>query len=838
MPRLAFPLLVSLVVVLPRCAQAANDDEAFFELKVRPLLVAQCVKCHGADKQSGGLRVDSRAALATGGDSGAAIEPGDPADSLLVKAVRREGDLQMPPDETLSAEQVADLSAWIRAGAVWPASANADAFAAGRHWAFRPREKITPPADPTGDLENEIDRFLTVRRNEHGLKATAPAERRALLRRASFDLIGLPPTPDELNAFAADESPDAFARVVDRLLASSRYGERWARHWMDVVRYSDTAGDNADYPVPELRLYRDFIIQSFNADKPFDQFIREQVAGDLLAAAGPPERYAEQVIGTGFIAVSRRYATMPEELWHLTLEDTIDTVGQAFLGLSLRCARCHDHKFDPVTTADYYALYGIFASTKYPYAGSEEYQSKNLNRAGFPPLLPPDQVAPRVAAHAKRIERLRAAVEVAEKSDPFAPRLAEAQARIEALQAATGAETIDESADAEGARLQEETARLVSEQKKVRKQQNEHLGAARNALRDAQRSGLPPDVPGAYGVTEGKPHDVAIQLRGEPTTPGPVVPRAAPRFLPNADLKIPAGASGRLQLAEWLTAADNPLVARVVVNRVWQHHFGRGIVATPSDFGLRGERPTHPELLDWLTEQFVAEGWSIKKLHRRIMLSQAYQLSSEASGAEFAQARTIDPQNRLLWRGERRRLDAEAIRDCLLSVSGQLDLTPAGAHPFPPLNEWHWTQHDAFKMVYPSKHRSVYLMTQRLQRHPFLALFDGSDTNYSTAMRTETTAPQQALFFMNNPLVAEQARAFAERLISVESDPQARVSAATQLAWGRPPAETESRRLLEYVTQFREALLASGCAPERLEQDVWTSFARVILSANEFLYVD
>ncbi|HEY2839693.1 MAG TPA: DUF1549 domain-containing protein, partial [Pirellulales bacterium] len=646
MPRFALILLVPALFLLSRCAQAADQTESFFELKIRPLLIAHCVKCHGADKQSGGLRVDSRAALLAGGDSGAAIVPADPTGSLLLKAVRREGETQMPPDETLSGEQVADLTTWIRGGAVWPAITTADAFAAGRHWAFQPRAKIAHPDDspdwPSGWAEDPIDRFVIARLAVRGLKPNAPAEKRALLRRAYFDLIGLPPTSQELSAFLADESPEAFARVVDRLLASPRYGERWGRHWMDVVRYSDTAGDNADYPVPELRLYRDYIIQSFNDDKPFDQFIREQVAGDLLAATGPKDRYAEQVIGTGFVAVSRRYATMPEELWHLTLEDTIDVVGQAFLGLSLRCARCHDHKFDPVTTADYYALYGIFASTRYPYAGSEEYQSKNLNRTGFVPLIPPDQTAPRAAAHAQNVERLRAAVDEAEKHDPFAPQIAELQQRVDALQAVTGAETIDESVDAEGARLQAETERLSGELKKLRKRQSDYLGAARNALRDAQRSGLPPDVPGAYAVSEGNPHDVAIQLRGEPSAAGAVVPRAAPQFLPGSDLKIPAGASGRLQLAEWLTRAENPLVARVAVNRVWQHHFGRGIVATPSDFGLRGERPTHPELLDWLTEQFVADGWSLKRLHRRIMLSKTYQLSSSAAGDEFAQARAID----------------------------------------------------------------------------------------------------------------------------------------------------------------------------------------------------
>ncbi len=443
MPRTILPVLAILFIFCGGIARAADDAtpladgaaETFFETNVRPMLVAHCAKCHGADKQSGNLRVDSRAALVTGGDRGPAITPGDAENSLLVQAIRRGDDLQMPPDDPLPVAAGADLAKWIQSGAKWPVStADTTAFDKARHWAFQPVAAVEPPADLTVWAATPIDRFIAAGLASQSLKPAAPAAKHTLLRRAYFDLIGLPPTPDEIAAFEADDSPEAFARVVDRLLASPRYGERWGRHWMDVVRYADTAGDNADYPIPEVHLYRDYIIAAFNADKPYDQFVREQLAGDILAAAAPTERYAEQVIATGFIALSRRYGTMPVELWQLTLEDTIDTFGQAFLGLTLKCARCHDHKFDPISTADYYALYGIFDSTRYPYAGSEEYQSKGFNRMNFPPLIRAAEAAPKFAAHAQHIEELKRVLEDAEKNDPLVAQLAQLDERVAAAE--------------------------------------------------------------------------------------------------------------------------------------------------------------------------------------------------------------------------------------------------------------------------------------------------------------------------------------------------------------------------------------------------------------------
>ncbi len=382
-------------------AWAAPPDEGekvaeFFELHIRPVLAGTCFKCHGGESTSGGLRVDSREALVAGGERGPAIVPGRPQESLLIRALRHADDsVQMPPDEQLAATTVSAFADWIQSGAEWPESDVNHPFQVERHWAFRPLGNPTAPPSAQ-DSPQPIDRFLAARLQQESLTPVGPADRAALLRRAYFDLIGLPPEPEEIAHFLDDDSPDALASVVERLLASPRYGERWGRHWLDVVRYADTAGDNADYPVPEARLYRDYVIDAFNSDKPYDEFVREQLAGDLIATGHPNEkrRYAERVTATGYLALSRRFATAPYELWHLTLEDTIDTTGRAFLGLTLRCARCHDHKFDPVTQRDYYALYGIFSSTQFPWAGGEEFQSKQTPRQHFAPLLPPPKRNP------------------------------------------------------------------------------------------------------------------------------------------------------------------------------------------------------------------------------------------------------------------------------------------------------------------------------------------------------------------------------------------------------------------------------------------------------------
>jgi hypothetical protein len=663
------------------------------------------------------------------------------------------------------------------------------------HWAFQPVERPAVPAVRDASWpQSDIDRFILAKLESLGLEPSPPADRRTLLRRAHFDLTGLPPTADELAAFERDDSATAFADVVERLLASPHHGERWGRHWMDVVRYADTAGDNADYPVPEARLYRDYIIDAFNADKPYDQFVREQLAGDILAARGPPDRYAESVTATGFLALSRRYATAPFEFHHLTIEDAIETTGRTFLGMTFRCARCHDHKYDPVTREDYYALYGFFESTRFPYAGSEEFQSKGFPRSGFHALLPPAECAPLVEAHEKRLAALEADIERSKKG------LAAAEKEP------------DKKRDLE--------ARLKA------------LGAEKTAL---GRAGAPAGLPVAYAVGEGKPVDSRLQPRGEPDELGPVVRRRAPGCLAGDEpLDIPDGSSGRLELARWLTRPENPLTTRVMVNRIWQHHFGKGLVATPSNFGLRGNPPTHPELLDHLAAVFVESGWSVKAMHRLIVSSRTWQQSSAHRAASAA----IDPANRWYWRQDRRRLDAEALRDTMLSIAGTLDPRRPGPHPFPPIAEWQWTQHSPFKAAYESRHRSVYLMTQRIQRHPYLALFDAPDANVSTDLRADSTVPLQALHLMNDPFVREQASAFARRVMEARGDDADRVWLACLTAWSRDPGPEEIERARRFLAEARDELRRAGVTGTEMEAEAWAGYARVLLASSELFYVD
>jgi hypothetical protein len=561
----------------------------------------------------------------------------------------------------------------------------------------------------------------------------------------TFDLTGLPPTPEEVAAFLADTSPSAFERVVDRLLASPRYGERWGRHWLDVVRYADTCGNASDYPVPQAHHYRDWVIRAFNRDQPYDALLREQVAGDLLGGADDEQRH-ERVIATGYLAIARRFGGDRDGEHHLTIEDTIDNLGRAVLGQSLACARCHDHKFDPFTAHDYYGLYGIFASTRYPFPGAEVGQRQE----DFVPLIPPAEVEAIMRPHREAVagaqaelKRLQAAQAEARK----APEGTEKKARVEAAERAVA----------------EASKRLAAVQARA------------------------PAIPTAYAVAEGKPSNARVHQRGDPTRPGEEVGRRFPAVLGGQALPPGSAASGRLELARWLTDPKNPLTARVMVNRIWQHHFGKGIVPTPNDFGRQGKPPTHPELLDFLAARFVESGWSVKAMHRLVLLSQTWQ---QASAGATPSAR-LDPDNDLLGRHTRRRLDAESIRDTLLFVSGTLDETTAGPHPFPPQATWRFTQHYPFAATYQTRRRSVYLMQPRLRKHPYLALFDGADPSTATGLRLQSTTPLQALFLMNDPLAHAAAAQLAGRVIGAAADEPARLDYAFRLAWGRPPAREE-----------------------------------------------
>ncbi|HYE99830.1 MAG TPA: PSD1 and planctomycete cytochrome C domain-containing protein, partial [Planctomycetota bacterium] len=643
--------------------RAQDDEEArrrgleLFEKRVRPVLAERCFECHsaGSKKVKGELRLDTVAHLVKGGPGGPLFVKGDPDKSLLVQVVRwATEDLRMPPKKRLADEEVRGIEEWVRHGAVLPADVapppapktSLDLAKARQFWSLRPL--ADPPLPAVRDAawsSHPVDRFVLAELEKRGLHPVGDADRRTLLRRVSFDLTGLPPTPAEMDAFLADSSPEAYERVVERLLASPAYGERWGRHWLDVVRYSDTAGDNSDYPVPQLYLYRNYVVDAFNRDVPYDRFVREQIAGDLLPWRTDEER-RRNIVATGYVASAKRYGSRKDDYpWHLTYEDTIDNLSRTFLGLSVTCARCHDHKFDPVTMEDYYALYGIFASTRYPWPGIE----LDKVQRDLVPLVPPAEAEAALATRAARAAELKEEVKRAEQRK---------KAADQAVKDAPAEKAPEAKAAAEAAK--------------------KALEKAKKDLENHERSPLP--FPTAYAVAEGPSKGNAkVQLKGNPEKPAHEVPRRFLAVLGGQTLPSEDTGSGRRALADWLVADSNPLTPRVLVNRLWHHHFGRGIVPTTSDFGKQGKPPTHPELLDWLARRFVENGWSIKAMHRLMVHSRTYRLSSAGHPANEA----TDPSNEWLWRWNRRRLDAEVIRDAMLAVAGTLDREPGGEHPFP-----------------------------------------------------------------------------------------------------------------------------------------------------------
>ena len=828
---------------------AATPEEgvAFFEKRVRPLLAEHCYECHGAKKAKGNLRLDSRDGWLKGGDSGTALLPGKPDDSLLIKGIRHwDKDFKMPPEKPLLPAQVADLIEWVKLGAPDPRT-NAPAATASaaakptygisleegrKHWAYQPvKPQPLPKLKDKTWPRNEVDHFTLARMEKAGVTPAPDADPRTLIRRLTFDLTGLPPTPEETEAFvkqcgaggkdSALRIPhSAWASAVDRLLASPHYGERWGRHWLDVVRYADTCGNASDYPVPQAYKYRNYVIKAFNEDKPYDRFIREQLAGDLLNAKLETPN-PELVVAPGYLAIARHFGGGKGEP-HLTIEDAIENTGRAFLGLSLSCARCHDHKFDPISSPDYYALYGIFGSTTFPHPGSE-----GMNRPkDLVTLGSKSEVEAATKAWKEQLAALDADVKKAEAAKAVADKLPA------------------ESPDKKG--KVDEATKAIAAAKAKHKQLTETV---------------PYEL--AYAVADsGKPANARLHVRGDPARPGEEIPRRFIQVLGGQPLPKDCGNSGRLDLANWIADSANPLTARVLVNRLWQHHFGRGLVTTPNDFGTRGQAPTHPELLDFLAHKFVESGWSVKAMHRLILTSRTWQLASGAeavaentapiekrtgfaalfSGSKsksspasvFATNATKDPNNLLWWRAERRRLDAESIRDALLFVSGDLDESVGGAHPFPPVHTWGFTQHNQFFANYDNRQRTVYQMQQRLRKHPFLALFDGADPNSSTATREPSTTPLQSLFMMNDKFAHEQAAKFAARMQQGEPDEARQVERAFLALYARPPQADELKMATDYLAQFREKLAAKKLPADQ----AWASLSRALLGANEFLYVD
>lgn len=789
------------------------DVEALFETEVRPVLVKRCGMCHQAKNPSGGLALDTHAGFRKGGNSG------EPAAAAIRKALAGASPfMKMPLGAPLPAPEMAALKRWLDAGAEWPAP-RVSADAAGQSdprdfWAFRPvRKPALPAVRNTAWPASGIDRFILATLEAKKLDPAPDADKRELLRRISFDLTGLPPSPADLASFLKDMSPNAYEKAVDRLLASPAYGERWGRHWMDVARYADTSGDTADYPIPQAFRYRDWVIRALNEDLSYRDFLRYQIAGDILAAdETDATRYSDKTVATGFIALSHRFGNNKTDL-HLTIEDTIDTLGRGVLGLTLRCARCHDHKFDPMSVQDYYGMYGIFASTRYPWAGASD-SSFPSNMA----FLSPDA---NVRAEAERRFNKLADYVRQINDNKYVPkpereryagllkRIAEADAKGE-----------------DSGQLVRERDALLEKHKKFREFLVNGLDWLKAEADRMAADPLPCDV--AFAVAEGDPKDAAIQRGGDPERPGKVVPRQFVEVAWNREIHPmdrASGGSGRLALANWLASDDNPLTRRVLVNRVWHYHFGRGIVATPDNFGHRGERPTHPELLDYLAAVFAEDGWSLKKLHRRIVLSRTYRMSSAWHSANAVK----DPGNVYLWRHSPRRLDAESIRDAMLAVAGDLDRSPAGAHPFLPWWKKKWNLNSPFREVFEHNRRSVYLMTQRLFQHPFLELFDGANTNQTTAVRDSSQMATQALYLMNSPFVRDRAKSFAQRIREASPQDAGRIESAFSLAFGRSPRPSEEKAGLRFLEAFRKAQSAG-------EGTEWEAFAWSILTANEFFF--
>lgn len=777
----------------------SSQDLAFFESKIRPLLVTHCVDCHGADTQESALRVDTMSGMLGGGESGAAVIPKDPKHSLLLAAVRYDNEhLKMPPDGKMTDAQIKLLQQWIEMGAphpdqlasggIQPRRAPIDLNEARQYWAFQP---ITRPSLPKGfsETKHPIDAFINAGLEKQGIVPNEAADRRTLIRRATFDLIGLPPTPDEIDAFLKDDSPDAFAKVVDRLLASHQYGERWGRHWLDVVRYADSNGLDENQAFVDAWRYRNYVIDALNEDKPFDHFVKEQVAGDLLAKQSDGKTDYDATIATGFLTLGPKVLAEKDvvKMEMDIIDEQIDTLGQAFLGLTIACARCHDHKFDPISTADYYALAGIFKSTQ--------------SMQSFKTIA---QYNEKVLATEEEIQR-KASLDKTHK---------EKQAELDKLLK----EAKQKHPDSEEAAYPEE----------VRTQ----IANLRQEI--AKLTADAPELPTAMAVQEGAPENLRIHVRGSHLILGQQVERGVPTILQGSNsLAIGDAESGRLQLADWLVHPENPLTARVAVNRVWRWHFGTGLVPSTDNFGKLGDTPTHPDLLDWLAAKFIADGWSLKKLHRQIMLSETYQRSSDRNEDGVA----IDPDNQGYWRANVQRLEAEAMRDSLLHVSGQLD--PTQGTSMLTVDKWklvfdHTSKDDT---NYDTFRRSVYLPVIRNNLYDGFALFDFATADTTQGDRSTSTVAPQALFTLNSPLVLDAAEAMAKRLHGqAPNDDRSRVELLYQLALSRSPEDHELTRVLQTIDQL-EVALRKEMSVEEAKLQAWAAACQCVLASNEFFYV-
>ncbi len=967
-------LLVGLVLGPCAVLMRAGEGDEFFETKVRPLFAAQCQVCHGEKQQMGELDFSRRAGLDREDGAERVIVPGDPEAGSLIRAVRYESKVKMPPTGKLSDGEIADLTEWVRMGAPWPepkVSQRSEQHGGDftdeekSWWSFQPVERHEPPTVPNADwVRSPIDSFILARLEKEGFAPAAEADKLTLVRRVTYDLTGLPPTERDVADFLADESAEAYEKVVERLLDSSRYGERWGRHWLDVARYADSTGVDEDHKYPYAWKYRDYVVDAFNDDMPFDRFIEEQIAGDLLPADNPGAVNERGIIATGFLALGPKLIAEQDKkkMLYDMIDEQIEVVGKAVLGLTLQCARCHDHKFDPIRTRDYYSMASIFRSTKQVVDWKT-----HVSELYFAPLVP-DAEADRYFSHQKKIEHkkqqisnivdeqtairvmrslpelpkyLVAAREVAEMPTPDAPapvatgetsampavdsavtlvatdrRLDagllgkwvdylkstdEVRPHLDRVMQATGAELpavaeqyrkeFEETASkrydglaewrgsfdaalAKGDETPEKPIFFAGENRfftetvggkgplGIAKEDREKIFSTESMARlasleteqEALEKTLPVKPPMANAVAEEEPYQQHVFIGGNVRTLGDEVPKAFPAILAHEEQPAISSVSGRLELARWLSSGDNPLTARVMANRIWQWHFGEGLVRTPNNYGRLGAAPTHPELLDFLTSEFVRRGWSVKEMHRLILLSSAYHMSTETT----KRASEKDPDNHLLSHFSRRRMSAEEIRDSLLAIEGTVDFGMGGTlqtgvgqgmtttNQLPPFD------------VSKSYRRTLYLPLRRANIPKLLTLFDFGDATTSTGARASTNVAPQALFMMNSDFVSRVTENLARRLLAERRTPdEQRARQAWLATLGKEPTTAEVSEALDYVRTFHDKAAEKDFQEvETSRQDgshrspdypayyyggatlaAWQSYCRVLLASNDFIYI-
>ena len=812
------------------------------------ILEAHCVGCHGGEKTKAGFDLTTREALLRGGESGTAVAPGQPEASLLYRMVTHREEPGMPhKKEQLPEEMIHTLAAWIGAGVPYAREINKGSLVAATgglsreftitpedraHWAFQPVRRPTPPTVKNRAwAKSPIDHFILAGLETNGLQPTPAASRAILLRRVALDLTGLPPTPDEVDAFANDPSPDAYARLVDRLLASPHYGERWGRHWLDLARFAESDGFEHDTARPHAWRYRDYVVRAFNADKPYDRFVREQLAGDELFPGEP-----DALIATAFNLLGPDMVDSADQIQRRrnTLNDMTDTAALALLGLTVGCARCHDHKFEPISQRDYYSLQAFFAP------------------AQFRPDLPVPTASERAAYETARaaydeqtgsLQTQMSTLEEPYRKTIYARKLARLSTEAQAAHQTPREQRTTEQEN----QIQETAAQLAISPKELaaamKKPDRERQQALLEELKPFPK---PRPLPATLALQNGPPARTHVLHRGDYNQPGDPVTANLPEVLRGRAAKIAAPATAavhRAPLASWITSPENPLTARVMVNRIWQHHFGRGLTPTPSDFGTHGQKPTHPELLDWLASEFIARGWSVKAMHRLMLLSATYQQASvmpaistaaefgaapiignrpavnspeeprrrqvstdnsSPSGTDHSAAAKIDPDNKLYWRMNRLRLEGEVIRDSLLAVSGQLNPELGGSGVFPPIpaelfaGAKGWTASPD-----PRDHtrRSLYIFARRNLRFPFLEVFDAPDNNLSCSSRERSTTAPQSLTLLNATEVLTAAERTARRIERDADSIETRITLAYRLILGRPPAAPERELSREFLTR-------------------------------------